>query len=638
MDKLKIYLLCVLFMAGMLPAVAQIDCKESFQKAEALYNARKFDDAKKYYQHVINCGDAYLAGLGKSKLDIIETIEVKPTKNFGVSRTKVQIPYQGGDAVVTVNGSSSWNYSFNSDWCTIRKSGSHIVISSKENTGLNQRSTTIKVTSGNQYRIIEVVNEGAPEMLRSSVANVMFPSEGEINVVDIFANTDWEIKELPQWISCQKKEGQIWLTAAPNKGVTYRNSNVTIQSSQNASVVINVFQGSGKEKLSFSKNELKFGPDGGDEYIRVYTDAEDWMFGDSPHWCQLTRIGNDSIKIHCTPNAPINEIREASINVTTGLQTLGIHVSQEAKPLVIQYPELRIGGRAFSLGISAGYLLPLVSATSGGNYTGSVVNYGRGGTVEEVSYQSSGGFSIGAFADIRIYKNWYLIAGLNYTHYSYKNEYSANDMRNVMILLPDCYHRGKINDRYTEKYTMSSIEVPVLASYRFPVTPISHVQVNLGPVLSYGLSAKLNLSGYSDGEKMTAYKIVDGEFTDILDYRYPAKPHHIKSVGDFDLYEKRVNYSQIYVDQNNATVTTPQNFDASPLKRINWGIRLGLTYEYSGINVGMEYNMMITNMANKRYWDGSRWTIFDIASKELMSDYKQKNHSLLIKLGYVFRY
>ena len=637
MDKRKIYLLWVLFIAGILPAVAQIDCKESYQKAEAFYNSRKYDDAKKYYQHVVDCGDAYLAGLSKSRLDFISAIEVKPTKNFGVSRTKVQIPYQGGDAVVTVNGSSSWNISVNSEWCTIRKSGSHIVISSKENTGLNQRSTTIKVSSGNQYRTIEVVNEGAPEMLRSSVANVMFPSEGEINVVDIFANTDWEIKEFPQWISCQKKEGQIWLTAAPNKGFTYRNSNVTIQSSQNASVVINVFQGSGKEKLSFSKNELKFGPDGGDEYIRVYTDAEDWMFGDSPHWCQLTRIGKDSIKIHCTPNAPINEIREASVNVTTGLQSLGIHVSQEAKPLIIQFPELRIGGRPFSLGFSAGYLIPMVSASSGGSYTGSVVNYGRGGTMEEVSYQSSGGFSIGAFADIRIYKNWYLIAGLNYTHYSYKNEYSANDMRNVLTTL-DFYNRGKINDRYTEKYTMSSLEIPVLASYRFPVTATSHVQINLGPVLNYGLSAKLNLSGYSDGENMTAYKIVDGEFTDIVDKQYIAKPHHIKSVGEFDLYDSKVEYSEIYVEQNNYASDESKYFDASPLKRINCGLRLGVTYEYSGIDFGVEYNWMITNMANKRYWDNERWAIFKLPSTEFMSDYKQKNHSILLKVGYTFRY
>lgn len=638
MDKRKIYFLWVLFMAGIFPVVAQIDCKSSFQKAESFFNARKFDDAKKYYQYVINCGDAYLAGLGKERLEFIESMEVKSTKNFGVSRTKVQIPYQGGDAVVTVNGTSSWDLFINSDWCTIRKSGSQIVISSKENTELNQRTTTIRVASGNQYRTIEVVNEGAPEMLRSSVANVMFPSEGETNVIDVFANTDWVVKELPQWITCQKKQGQIWLTAAPNKGVAYRNSNVILQSSKNATVVINVFQGSGKEKLLFSKNELKFGPDGGDEYIRVYTDADDWMFGDSPHWCQLTRIGKDSIKIHCTANAPINEVREASVNVTTGLQTLGIHVSQEAKPLINLYPELRIGGHAFSLGISAGYLMPMVSANSGENYTGSVVNYGRGGKVEEVSYQSFGGFSIGAFADVRIYRNWYLIAGLYYTQYSYKNDYSVNDVRNVLTSSPDYYNRGKINDRYTEKYMMSFIEIPVLASYRFPVTATSHVQVNLGPVLNYGLSAKLKLSGYSDGEKMTCYKIVDGEFTDIVENQYIAMPHHIKSVGEFDLYDNKVNYSEIYVEQNNYARNESQYFDAEPLKRINYGLRLGVTYEYSGIDFGVEYNWMISNMANKRFWENDRWAIFKLPNAERMSDYKQKNHSVMFKLGYTFRY
>ena len=636
------YFLLALIMVSILPVhmYGQTSCKNDFQTAESYYNKKKLDEARKFYQSVINCGDEYLAGLSKSRIKFIDDLEKKPvSKSFGLSSNKVIIPYQGGDAVVTVNGNASWRISIDdSEWCGIRKSGSQIIISSKENKTLVSRNTKILVESGTQNRTIDVINEGAPEMLHSSVASIMFPSKGETNSIDIYANTSWEIKDIPQWVNVKEENNRLLLTASANDKHVMRKGNIKIESSVHSVIVINVSQSAGKEKLSFSKNKIHFGSQGGDEYIRVYTDAEDWNFGDFPHWCQLSRIGQDSIKIHCTPNAPVNEIREASINVTTGTQTLGINVSQEAKPLIMQFPQLSIGGRAVSFGIHAGYVFPMISASSSNSYTGSVVNYAMGNETEEVLYSSSGGFTIGAFADIRIKRNLYLIAGLNYTYYGYKNEYESNTVRKIITVSPDYYFKGKIQDRYTEEYSLSTIEVPVLASYRFPVTKISHVQVNLGPVLNYGLSAKMKLNGNSDGEKLSAYKIKDQVFTDVIEESVVPLPRHIKSVAEFDLYDKKVEYSEIYVEQNNAVNDKSQYFDASPFKRLNMGARLGVVYEYKGINLGLEYNYMFTNMANKRYWEGERWNVFDQFDYETMTGYKQYNHTLQIKVGYTFRY
>ena len=116
------------------------------------------------------------------------TYRANKTAPFGLSKNEVIIPYQGGDAVVTVNGGSSWKVSINSDWCTIRKSGSQIIISSKENTELNDRTTKIKVTSGTQFKTIIVTNEGAPEILRSSVENIiLLPSTNE-RIENLFTN------------------------------------------------------------------------------------------------------------------------------------------------------------------------------------------------------------------------------------------------------------------------------------------------------------------------------------------------------------------------------------------------------------------------------------------------------------------
>lgn len=632
--KQLLYLLMIIFSSQM---TAQT-CRELYLQANSYFKSGNYNEAKKYYQKVVACGDKMYILDAEARINTINEITYKANKTapFGLSKNEVIIPYQGGDAVVTVNGGSSWKVSINSDWCTIRKSGSQIIISSKENTELNDRTTKIKVTSGTQFKTIIVTNEGAPEILRSSVENIMFPSEGETNTVDIFANTNWEIKDIPEWISVNKETGKVELTALANNQNVARKANVRIESPSNSVIIINIFQGAGEEKLLFSKNELKFGPNGGDEYIKVYTDAEDWKFGDFPHWCQLTRISNDSIKIHCAPNAPINEMREASINVTTGLQTLGINVSQEPRPMIVQMPDLGIGGRPLSFGITAGYLFPMISASSGGNFTGSPVNYALGNNKEEVSYSSGSGFVIGAHADTRLYKNFYLIACINYLHYSYENEFQS-DVNRVMPQTSKYALVGNTQNKYLEEYTINTLEIPVLASYRLPINKKSHMQFNLGPVINYGLSAKMKLSGNTDSKTMHRYK-VDGH--QITNERYDVYNYsmHYTGNGELDLYGKNVSFYETHSEGNNADINKDNTFEASPFKRIQFGARIGVTYEYSGISLGLEYNYMLTNLANKKFWEGDRWTVFDQTANTIMSGYKQRNNYLSVKLGYTFRY
>lgn len=55
---------------------------------------------------------------------------------------------------------------------------------------------------------------------------------------------------------------------------------------------------------------------------------------------------------------------------------------------------------------------------------------------------------------------------------------------------------------------------------------------------------------------------------------------------------------------------------------------MGIAYEYMGVNIGLNYNFMVTNMANKRYWEGERWTLFDYTGENLMTGYKQRNNYL----------
>ena len=629
-----------LLVGGYYGQVNAQSCRDLFKDANQLVQEGKLEKAKTKYQQVVNCGDNFYLPDSREKIKWIDRVMAKPnkTKPFAISDNEIVIPYQGGQDVITVDGDGSWTASVGNSgqgWCKIKREKGKVYVISDANENSIARTCEISISMGGKTKKVKVKNDRAPEVLVPSVENITFPSKGETNTVEVRSNTDWKITDVPGWIITSKEDGKITLTAQANDNNQERKADIKIESTSKA-VIINIYQSAGLDHLAFSKNDLHFGPDGGDEYINVYTDADDWRFGDFPHWCQVTKVADNLLRVHCTPNEPINLNREASVNVTTGKQTLGINVSQEAKPFVAVIPNFGIGGRAISFGISVGYVYPVISASSGGNFTGSVVNYALGNNAEDASYSVSSGFNIGAFADIRLYKNFYLKAGLEFTHYSYKSEFNKNVERRI-LQTSQYYLGGPTENNYKEEYTINQLEIPILASYRIATGRISHVQLSVGPVIYIGLSAKMKLSGNTDTETLRAYKFVNFHYTDqpFDNLRYSL--HYARS-GELDLYGKQFDYTETYAMGNNSVFQKSYNLDSSPFNRLNFGIRVGAAFEYAGVSLGVEYNLMLTNMADKKYWEGDRLTIFDQTSGLVMSGYKQRNSYLGVKLAYTFRY
>lgn len=633
-------LLSILMLGGWICEANAQSCEDLLREARKLDKEAKLEKAKAKYQQVVNCGNSWLVKDCKDRIEWIDRAqkEADKTKPFTLSDSKIVIPCQGGQDVITVDGNGTWRATVSNDgkdWCTIEKEKGKLRIKGMPNETNADRSCDITITMGGKAKKVNVTSIAAPEMLEPAVENVTFPSGGETSTVEIRSNTDWQITDAPGWVITSKDDGMVTLTAKPNDDNKDRKANIKIESTSK-SIIINIYQGAGLDHLAFSKNDLHFGPEGGDEYIHVYTDADDWRFGDLPHWCQVKKVDTNLIRIHCTPNDPIGIPREASVNVTTGKQTLGINIGQEAKPFVAVVPDFGIGGRPISFGVSVGYVNPVISTSSGGNFTGSVVNYALGNNEENASYSVSGGFNVGAFADIRLFKNVYLKAGVEYTHYSYKNEFNK-DVERKILKTTQYYLKGNTQNKYIEEYTFRQLDIPIVVSYRIATTSISHVQLNVGPVIHYGLSAKMKLSGNTDAEALHAYKYTNQQFTNVLYDKANYSSHYAGST-EADLYARHFDYTETYTMGNNMEARKPYDIDESPFSRLNFGIRVGAAYEYAGISIGIEYNLMLTNMANKKFWESDRMTIFDQTPNLVMSGYKQRNSFLGVKLAYIFRY
>lgn len=620
-------------------------CTELVNRANSSFHRGKYSDAKVLYEQALATGDGYYAEFCRTRLQATNAMlagskkRAKTTSVFEISQDTVKISYVGGDYPIHVDG-SNWSASTpaDEDWCRIdvdKKKGI-VKIYSSPNQSTSSRSTFVTIKNGNgRKKTVEVINEGSPEILRSSAQNLVFTPDGETNVVDIDANTDWNIADVPNWLRAIKGAGDIQFTASPNEENKDRIAQVKVETPSKQEITINIIQGATLDSLAFSKNNLHFGPDGGDEYIHVLTNANDWRFGDFPHWCQLERIDDNTIKVHCTPNEPVDMPREASVNVTTGTQHLGINVFQAPKPIMHIIPTDGIGGLKISFGFSAGYVYPMISSNSSSGYTFSPVNYAQGNEKEQVNYTSSGGVSIAAYTDIRVYKNLYLNAGINFLYYKYKNHLDGF-LSITRPMTNQFYLKGEMLSSYKEEYSMMELDIPVLVSYRVPINKKSHLQINAGPVLCFGLQSELDFSGKSNSENMKAYKIINGTMTS-QPYNNNNYASHLNYSGNLNMYSDDVMLKWYTSDGANGGNEDPYKFASAPYNRINFGLRFGLGYEFMGISLNVSYQYMVTNMANRRFWDSDRWTIFN-NSTQLMTGYSQRNNLLMVTLGYTFRY
>lgn len=622
---------------------------ELFQQANALLRKGNCEDARSAV-NLYNRAKKYdsnLRGECDKRINKCQSI-IKKQCDVPLELTTdvVEIPYQGGESQVGIISSKNWNVDGAETWFKTRSDNREsLVISCLEpNNSTRERTTTLMVKSGTLYKSLKVIQEARGEFIEVGAKSLTFPSTGSTEQIDVKSNANWNVSSAPAWCKVEKADSTIRIIVKPNENVIERVSDIIVVS-PNDSVIIKISQGAGRENLSLSQNNIVMPAYGGKHYMKVYTDADTWYVGDYPSWLRVERIGNDSISIECAKNVANGQERSGSAQVRTDRQTVGVYVTQEARmPQDIIMGPKTIGGRDFSLGISAGYLMPFVSTSAGGDYVGSVADYSLGTSAENADYKSATGYRLGLFADMRLHKNLFLIAGAEFTQIKYKNTFNQN----TIYRMPHTsyqYLMGEVQNSYEERYTHTMIEVPVMLSYRFPLGKVNnegeggresvctnHLQLNFGPVINFGVTSKMELNGNTDSETLHLYNLQTNTQANNANY-----VRHTAVMADFNLYQPCVLWKERYTTGNVSDIDNHTAFTESPLHRINYGLRLGAAYEMGGLSFGLSYTFMLSNMANDDYWKQKRWTVLN-ESNNIMNGYKQHIHTLEFRIAYTLRY
>jgi hypothetical protein len=618
-------------------------CTKLFNQGLELKAKKQYADAIKKFQAAGECDEALSA---KCSRQIAECRNPAPSKTpakeqFYVSKKTITIQADGGKDNVIVNNGKNWTATSSESWCKVQKTNNVFSVICDPNETIVERKAIVEVRSGDEFQITEIIQSPALEFLRVSTDQLSISSQGQEDEISVSTNTNWDFSNTPFWVKVTKIDNRLKINSESNNSNGERTGKLVIYTPSGKETNIYLKQSAGNEVLSTSKSIITHGYAGGKEEINVYGNTEDWTIGAYPDWCVVTKKDVKAFTIESLRNSQ-TEKRTGTIQIKTGKQTVSVKVEQEKgireTPIAVgpqadlNYHDARvIGGSDISWGITAGLLFPSFATSASSDYLGSAVNYAYNADFEKTDYSSELGFSIGLIADIRLVKNFYLQTGLNYARINVKNKFSG-EYTDEFEYSSTTYLKGDAYDKFTEKYSLSYLEIPFTFSYRFKLSDKINWQINAGPYIGYGISGKCEVDGTTDWPSLQEYYYSTDRTTG------NSYVQNCKTSGEFDLFGKTGSRKEIYTTGDQPEYDYEYDFDDSPFSKLNIGFSLGTAIEFGGFNIGVSYDMGLNNIANEDYWKSTRYTISDYNGSERIEDYKHKINRFQLKIGYIFRW
>ena len=567
----------------------------------------------------------------KEAYEKIAYIRVYTDNQLIDNESSINFEHNKCDTILTVRSNYQWRIDdYTQGIKEVSKHGNKLYVSfiksNKDNVSKYER---IKISAGTApnkcERVIELQQAKHPPYLECSSNILNSPAVGFIDSVIVNTNVEWEIKHSERWCNIICDSNRIKIEVQKNDAPNERHTQIIVRTREGGkSVTINVIQSAGKEELMPAKSDLNILADGGTEHIKVFSN-NNWSVKDDPGWCKAEKdMTTNNVRIECTENIT-GYTREGYIKLTTssGNKVVSIKIVQPSNDMP-KYPFETLEGKNVSFGVQVGGAYPGLTTSSSSGFVGSVVNYGLGNNNENASYKMGLGFTIGALADIRLYRNLYLKLGLDYTHLQYSNDFRS-DVEIMSVTEPNVsYVKGVSKNSYKESYAFDIIDVPILASYRFVFDRSSCIHLDFGVYISYGINAKMDLSGTTDANMLTKYKIENGHYTNekLSNGRYTQ---HFQSSASVDLYGKTAKIVERHTSGTDVSFSKNIDFKAQPFKRENFGLLLGVAYEYAGFCLGLKYRRDVTNMANEKYWKSERLKVLNATNNSNLniSGYRQ---------------
>ena len=256
---------------------------------------------------------------------------------------------------------------------------------------------------------------------------------------------------------------------------------------------------------------------------------------------------------------------------------------------------------------------------------GSAIDYGVTDVpslayLEVPDYRTLSGFSVAFGLDLPLTRSIFIETGLSFQYFGVKNIFS-NDMLKYTVDGVSYY----LDYGCTERYSMTYLQIPILAGYQLNINSRSALRFSAGFDLDIGITAKCNLKdGYSN-----------------YTFNNNGNSYYGNSYfsGKVNLYTGQYEILQQYTTGQSPSYNYSGR-KIAPYKRFNLGLHLGASYNFGHLEVGASYTIGLNNIGNRKYFEstnrvgGCLFVGEVIDSAEGIYNYKQRVNNFQIFFNY----
>lgn len=278
-----------------------------------------------------------------------------------VNKTSLTFTPKEGEEKVNVTANSVWTATSDKTWCIVTPASSSsngtLTIKVLANTGKDERSAKITLTSGEVKRTIDVKQEAEP-LLDTKEIGFSFGSTGGTAIINISSNVTWTITCNEKWVHLNestnnsstyngKGDAIVKIYVDENKEAVDRNSVLTLKSGTiTKSITI------AQEGLFDVTSSLSFTADGSNQKITITAvSTREWRITrkNTDTWVHLNTStntsntydgkGGKSVTIYVDKNTGTSA-RSCELTVTSGKITKTVKVTQAVKPVEMDLKEM----------------------------------------------------------------------------------------------------------------------------------------------------------------------------------------------------------------------------------------------------------------------------------------------------------
>ena len=238
-----------------------------------------------------------------------------------LSSKTIEVHFESNEHTINVTSPYSWIAESKNDWISLTCDNGiagteELRFVCDRNLEESERKGTIVIKNedfGLATELYVTQKSFIPELVVEQDKTLSFTEKGGSEIIKVSSNFNYSVSDNASWISCDKVEEGVRVTASASDVVNERTAQVTIYSEKyNLSYDVGVSQGAFEPYLNIYTSELNFNSEHSTQYVSVSTNAS-FGVSSSSNWLYCT-TENGKAKITAYKNTT-TEQRTASVRV-----------------------------------------------------------------------------------------------------------------------------------------------------------------------------------------------------------------------------------------------------------------------------------------------------------------------------------